>query len=114
MCFDLMPLKIHLRFEDDKLPLQTLLVWAEKVVLPEMDFKFIVIAIVDRLGSLGSAIADMTTLVLFPAMSEQLVITIESLPAKSAFWMTFEASLIHSTGIVISELLMLSKLGVRE
>lgn len=51
---------------------------------------------------------------LFPAVSVQLVVTVESLPAETAFWVTFEATLIDCTGIVVAKFLMFAKLRVGE
>ena len=46
---------------------------------------------------------------LFPTVSVQFVVAVESLPAEAALWMTFEAGLIYGPGVVITKSFMLPK-----
>jgi hypothetical protein len=59
--------------------------------LLEVLFQHLVIQVVLRMAAVVPSITDMTLLVIFPAMCVQLIVPIESLPAKATFWMPFEA-----------------------
>lgn len=109
-----MRLKIHLRLEDNELFFQTLLVRTKEVVFTEMDLQLIVVAIVDRFASLTPAVANMTPFMLFPAVSVQLILAVESLPTEAAFRVAFEAALVNCAGVVVAKLLVLSKFWIRE
>ncbi len=56
----------------------------------------------------------MTSLMLIPAMSVKLIVTVESLPTKATFRMTFETALVNGSWIIVAELLMLAKLLLSE
>ena len=77
------------------------------MIFAEVSFECIIVDKVLRVAAFIPSITNMTPLVLVSAVSIQLVVTIESLPAKSTFGMTFEASLIGCTRVVIAEFLML-------
>jgi len=51
---------------------------------------------------------------LIPAMGVKLIVTVESLPTKATFRMTFETALVNGSRIVIAEFLMLAKLLLSE
>lgn len=114
MGFQLMCFEIHLRFEDHKLLIHAVLVGTKEMVLTEMLFQRIVVYVVLLLLCWIPSIANVTLLVLFPAMHIQFVIAIESLAAESTFGMTLEPTLINSAWIVIPKFLMLSELLLGE
>ncbi len=60
------------------------------------------------------SITDMTSLMLFSAMNIKLIVTVETFPAKSTFWVPLEATLVYGTRIVIPKFLMSSQLARRE
>ena len=55
-------------------------------------------------------IADMTLLMLVSAVGVQLVSAVEPLSTETTLRMSFEATLVNSTRIIITEFFMLSKL----
>jgi hypothetical protein len=114
MCLQLMSLQVHLVFENDELLLQAFLVWAEEVIFSEMNFQRIVIDIVLLRPSTIASIADMTSLVLIPAVCIELVVSIESLATKAAFRMTLESSLIFRARIVVAKSLVLPQAVLSE
>ena len=79
-----------------------------------MLLKGIVVDVILLVSPWVSAITNVTFLMLVPTMCIELVVTVEPLPTKAAFRVTFEAALIHGSRIVISKLLMLAELLLGE
>ena len=109
-----MSLEIHLRIEHNELLLEAFSVWAREVVFLKVQLKRIVVDIILLLSAAFSAVTDMATLVLVPAMCVQLVVSIEALPTEAALRVTLETTLIDSARVVVAELLVLSQLSKRE
>jgi hypothetical protein len=63
-----MSLEIHFRIKHNELLLKALSVWARKVVFLKVQLKRIVVDIILLLSAAFSAVTDMATLVLVPAM----------------------------------------------
>lgn len=110
-----MCLEIHFRIKDDKLLLQTLSVRTEKVVFSEVHLEGIVVDVVLLFSTASFApIADMAAFVLVPAMRVEFVVSVEALPAETAFGVPLEAALIDGAGVVVAELLVLPELFLGE
>ena len=105
-----MSLEIHLRIEHNELLLEAFSLWAGEVVF----LKRIVVDIILLLSAAFSAVTDMATLVLVPAMCVKLVVSVEALTTEAALRMTLETTLIDSARVVVAELLVLSQLSKRE
>lgn len=114
MSLQLMSLEIDLGFEDDKLFLQALPIGAEEVVLFEMLLQRVVVHIVLLLPAGISSVTDMTSFMLVSAMGVKLIVTVESLPAKSTLRMTPEATLINCARVIIAKLLMFAQFLYRK
>ena len=82
------------------------------MVFSEMLLKSIVVDIVLLVSTFALAITDMASFMSVSAVSVELVFSIESLPAESTFWMSFETALIDGAWIIVSVALMLSKFGL--
>jgi len=91
-----------LRFENHELLLQTLWIKAQEVIFLKMVFKSIIIDIILLLPVGRATITDVTSLVLISAMSIKLVISIESLTAKTTLRMSLETTLVDCTRLIIS------------
>lgn len=104
MGFKLMGLKINLRFEDCKLLIQAFLIHAQKMIFPEVYLKGIIIHVILLRSTLIPSIADMAFFMLVSAVGEQLVVAVESLPAKATFRMSLESALVNSAGVVVAKL----------
>lgn len=109
-----MRFEINLGIKDDKLLLKTFRVWTQKVILAEVELEGVVVQIVLRPKSSISSVANVTSLVLVSTMCEQLVISIESYSTEATFWMPFEAALIYSSWIIVTELLVFPQVFFRE
>lgn len=104
MTFKLMSLQIHLRVEDNKLLLLTFLVKTWEVVTAKVLLKSFVIDEVGRCLPSSPTITKMAAFVTFSAVYEELIISVEALPAETALWMALEPALIYSTRIVVAKL----------
>lgn len=111
MAFQLMAFQIHLRLEDDKLGIQTLLVKAEEVVLLKVVLKRIVVDVILLLPVGRPSIADVAALVPVAAVSVELIIPIEPLPTEPALRMASESALVNGTGDIISIPFVPAQLG---
>ena len=109
-----MSLEIHFRIEHNELLLEAFSVWAREVVFLKVQLKRIVVDIILLLSAAFSAVTDMATLVLVPAMCVKLVVSVEALTTEAALRMTLETTLIDSARVVVAELLVLSQLSKRE
>ena len=105
-----MRFEIHLGFEDYELLLHAFLISTQKVVSSEVLFQGVVVLVVLLLSPFIPSITDMASLVLISAMRVQFVIAVKSLDAESTLRMSLEATLVHSSGVVISKLFVLSQL----
>jgi hypothetical protein len=63
-----MSLEIHFRIKHNELLLEALSVWARKVVFLKVQLKRIIVDVILLLSAAFSAVTDMATLVLVPAM----------------------------------------------
>lgn len=79
-----------------------------------MLLKLLVIEVILRVPPAIPSIANVTSFVLFSAMSVELVVSIESLSTKTTFWMTLEARLVYSTWVIVSVSLVLPQLAESE
>jgi hypothetical protein len=103
-----MCLEIHLRIKHDKLLLQALPVRTQEVVFSEVDLERIIVDVILLLPTAAvSAIADVATFVLVPAMGVELVIAIETLTTEAALRVSLETALIDGTRIVVAKFLVL-------
>jgi len=109
-----MCLKVHFGFKDCKFLFQAFLIRAKKVIFAEVKLQLIIISIVNGFAALVAVIADITSFMLFSAMSIKLIVAIESFSTEATFGMTFETALIYGTRVIVAELLMLSKLRICE
>lgn len=110
MALKLMGFQIHLRLENNKFGIKTLLVEAEEVILLKVVLKCIVVDIVLLLPMARPSIADMAALVPVTAVGVELIVPVESLTTKPTFRMASESTLINGSRNVISILLMLAQL----
>lgn len=79
------------------------------MVFPEVKFQGVVVYIILLLPSSIPSIADMALFMLISAMGVQLIIAVESLPAKATLRMALETALIHGSRVVIAIFFMLAK-----
>jgi hypothetical protein len=63
-----MSLEIHFRIKHNELLLEALSVWARKVIFLKVQLKRIIVDVILLLSAAFSAVTDMATLVLVPAM----------------------------------------------
>jgi hypothetical protein len=105
MCF-----QVHFRLEDICLVCLTFGVHAHKVLFGKVFLQFLVVEVVLWVSTSVSSIADVTSFMFLPTVGVEFVVSIEPLFAKAAFGMAFESRLVDSTWIIVSELLMFSKL----
>jgi hypothetical protein len=110
----LMGFEIHLRFKNVGLAFNALPLETHKMGFGEMLLEFGVVAVVLRVATTISPIANMASLVLLSTMGIQFVISIEALSAEAAFRVTFEARLIDSTRIIVAKFLVLSQFAKGE
>jgi hypothetical protein len=75
----------------------------------EVLFQHLVVQVVLWTAAVIPSITNVAFLVLLPAMRVQLVVSVESLPTETTFWMPFEPRLIDRSWIIISKLFMRSK-----
>ena len=109
MSLKLMGFEVHFRFKDYEFLLHAFLIRAQEMIPSEMLFQGIVVLIVLLLSPLVSSIADMTSFMLVSTVGKEFVVAIKSLHAETTLWVSFEATLIHSPGVIISKFLMFSK-----
>lgn len=109
MHLNLVSLQIHLRPKDDKLLLETFSIHTWKVVFSEMSLERIIVLIVLWPIRRISGIADMTPLMLFPAMREKFVFAIKSLATEATLGMPREARLVYRTRIVVAKFLVFAQ-----
>lgn len=105
-----MSLQIHLRVENNKLLLLTLLIEAGEMVSAEVLLKSFVVHKVSRSLASRPPITQMTALVSLSAMDEKLIISIEAPPTEATFWVALETALVDSARVVVAKLLMLLQL----
>ena len=74
----------------------------------------VVVNIVLLLSSAVSTIAEVTSLMLIPAMGVKLIVSIEALSAEATFGVTLEPALVYRPRIIIAELFMPPKFWYRE
>ena len=84
------------------------------MVFSEVKFQRIIVYIILLLASKIPPIANMALFVLISAMSIQLIIAIESLPAEATLRMALETTLVHGSRVVVAKLFMLPKFGSSE
>jgi hypothetical protein len=114
MCLHLMCLQIHLRLKHDKLFIEAFLVHANKVRFPEVLLERIVVEVILRLASLVSPVANVTSLVLFSAVSVELVVSVKVLPTEPAFGMSSESALVSRAWPIVSLVFVSPQLLLRE
>lgn len=105
----MMGFQIHLRVKDNELLLLTLLIRARIMVAVKVRLKGVIVHIVLRILRV-SPVAKMASFMLVSAVDIKFIVAIESLPAKAAFWVTFEAALILGAWNIIAKLLVLAQL----
>ena len=105
VCFE-----VHLRLEDDKLLVQALLVGANEVVFSKMSFQRIIVYIILLFPPVVPSIADMALFMLVSAVGVQFVGAVEPLSTETTLGVSFEATLVNSTRVIITEFLVFSKL----
>jgi hypothetical protein len=108
MAFQLMSFHVHLRLENNKLLLQTLLVQAQEMIFLEVILERIIVNIILLLASGGLSITNMTSFVAITTVSVQFIVAIEPLTAETTLGVTFETALINGSGNVVSVLLVLA------
>ena len=114
MHFELMRLQVHFRLKGTGLVIQTFLFRTQEMILPEMIFQGAIVYVVLLMPRGIPSIADEAFLVLISAMLIQLIISIKTDPAEATFRMTFEATLVHSSRVVITKLFVPSKFLMSE
>jgi hypothetical protein len=95
-----MGFQIDFRIKDNELLLQTWRIRTHEMILPVMQRQTVIVNIVLRLTA--SPIANKAPFMFLPTMNIQLIISVESLSAKSAFWVALETALVDGPGIIIT------------
>lgn len=104
-----MSLQIHLGPKDDEFLLKTFSIHAWKVVFPKMGLERIIVLIVLWPIRRIPGIANMTPLMLFPAMRKKFVFAIESLATEATLRMPGEAGLVYRTGVIVAKLFVFAQ-----
>ena len=90
-----MRFEIHCGIEDHEFLLLALCIHARIVIAVEVPLQVAIVEEVPRFARVGS-VTQMTTLVSVTKVHEQFVVSVESLFAKFAIWMSLEPSLLRS------------------
>ncbi len=104
----LMALQIQLRFEDVSLVRLTFSIQTDEVHSRKVFFELLVVQVILRVSASISPVAYVASLMFLAAMGVKFIIPVESLLAKAALGVSFEARLVDCAGIVVSKLFMLS------
>src|SRR5690242_17683687 len=106
-----MGFEIHFRVEHNKLLLQTFLVWAHEVVVPEVLLTRIIVDVVLLLSPAISTDTTVTALLLVSTMCVQLVVSVEALATEPTLGVSLKTTLIDCARIVVAKFLVLSQLS---
>jgi hypothetical protein len=109
-----MCIEINLGLEDDKFFLHALSVRTQEVIFPEVVLQIFVVKVVLWPTTSVSSFADVTFLMSVSTVYKELVVTIEALPAKCTFGMTFKSCLVNSSRVVVTELFVFLEIFFRE
>jgi hypothetical protein len=111
MCFNLVGLQVHLRFENDKLFLQAFSVKTSEMIFLEVLLESIVVNVVLLLAVGGASVTNVAAFVSITAVSVQLVVAIESLTAEATLGVSLETTLVYRSRLVVTSPFVFAQLG---
>lgn len=84
------------------------------MIFPEVLLKCIVVDVILLLSATISAVTDVAAFVLVTTVCVQLIVSIKALTTEATLRMPLESTLVDSTGVIVTEFLVLPELGERE
>jgi hypothetical protein len=76
------------------------------MIFSEVDLQRVIIGVVLMLSRSIPTVTDVTPFMLIPTVFVELVITVEALSTKAAFWVSLKSTLFCTAWLVVAELLM--------